>query len=188
VTDEEDWYHETCLDLRIGDTQPEGDEDDDETRVLIPSDTYDGLICSACVKDNEYLRGQAGQEGWMTIERVGDLHRVVGRPVSGDVPADEKGPKRERDEETDGDGVGKRVKLEGMTDGDQVSLAMDDKATSGSLDNAQPVQEASGSSEQPARTSPSDQEPRSKGDIFLADGIRERMSKELDVRASNLLR
>ncbi|WVQ98647.1 hypothetical protein IAU59_005778 [Kwoniella sp. CBS 9459] len=128
----EDWFHESCLNLRpassstnvpepipseqrdtaAGETsdhdpvQPQpanggvatedAEEEDEESSVLIRSESYDGLICSACVKGNEYLRSRAGDTGWIIIEPAssltegdGEKWEVVGK--MGDTEKDKVG-------------------------------------------------------------------------------------------------
>ena len=46
----------------------EDEDEDEEAGVRIPSDTYDGLICAACVSGNSVLKEKAGSDGWMAIE------------------------------------------------------------------------------------------------------------------------
>ncbi|WVN85258.1 uncharacterized protein L203_100403 [Cryptococcus depauperatus CBS 7841] len=56
------------------------DEDiDEESNVLIATDTYDGLICADCVNSNSFLQAQAGKKGWMIIEPVEEGWTVVGK-------------------------------------------------------------------------------------------------------------
>ncbi|UOH81538.1 hypothetical protein LQV05_004209 [Cryptococcus neoformans] len=61
----------------------EGEEEEGEgdEQVLIPSDTYDSLICGECVLSNSFLTSQAGKEGFMIIEPRESSWVVVGRNV-----------------------------------------------------------------------------------------------------------
>ena len=82
----EDWYHESCLNLRTRPAQrlsspdPAIAESDDTVDVdsnisndlpppLMSSSTYDTLICGACVLANETLRRWAGTKGVMMVVR-----------------------------------------------------------------------------------------------------------------------
>ena len=132
----------------------EEEEDEDEERtVLIPSDTYDGLICGQCVRSHELLRDRAGKQGWMRIEpdEGVDGWRVIGRR---DVI---NGLKREPPD--DGNESGKRPRLEpGMDEGKEQDKPKSD------------------SKEEPPRITRKGQ-----GDVFLAHGIREQLKHTLDV-------
>ena len=82
----EDWYHESCLNLRTRPnerhTTPEhlvnesSNVDDGDSNAsndlpspLLPSSTYDSLICGTCVVRNDTLRRWAGTPGIMMIAR-----------------------------------------------------------------------------------------------------------------------
>jgi hypothetical protein len=133
---------------------------------LIPSDTYDGLICSACVEGNQYLKEQRGEPGWMTIVPQGEAYRVIGRPEDNAV-ATEIGAKRERADEEDGQN--KRVKL----NEEEAPSTKAEGADSSCPEDETVKTDLSQSVKAPSGTS--------KGDIFLADGIREKLQAELDV-------
>lgn len=48
--------------------EDENDEDEEESPIL-PSSTYEHLVCRSCVLGSEYLRAAAGHEGWMMVVR-----------------------------------------------------------------------------------------------------------------------
>ncbi|KAF8587623.1 hypothetical protein K439DRAFT_1385634 [Ramaria rubella] len=82
----EDWYHESCLNLR---TRPnerpvspdapaheptdtaevDSNASNDLPSPLLPSSTYDSFICGSCVLANDTLRGWAGTKGIMMVVR-----------------------------------------------------------------------------------------------------------------------
>jgi E3 ubiquitin-protein ligase UBR7 len=139
---------------------------------LIPSDSYDGLICSACGKANDYLKDKGGEEGWMIIEPDGDGYKVVGRPkIEVEDKAEDTGAKRERDEETNEDN--KRVKLDGGAEKDQPDPLSDSSTIIPQADIPQ--------EEGPVETKTSSTSAKGKGDIFLAEGVREKLASTLDV-------
>ena len=57
----------------------EVEEEEEDEQVLIPSDTYDSLICGECVLSNPFLASQAGKEGFMIIEPRESSWVVIGR-------------------------------------------------------------------------------------------------------------
>lgn len=80
----EDWYHESCLNLRTRPSErsltgdpPAGESEDREDidsdvsndlpAPLLPSSTYESLICGTCVLGNETLRKWAGTAGIMMV-------------------------------------------------------------------------------------------------------------------------
>ncbi|ORX39781.1 hypothetical protein BD324DRAFT_667125 [Kockovaella imperatae] len=83
----EDWFHESCLNLSSkkdptvrATTAATEDEDGEEENVLIPSDSYDGLVCAECVRSNTFLSAKMGTLGFMIIEpEVPEGWRVIGR-------------------------------------------------------------------------------------------------------------
>lgn len=176
---QQDWFHESCLDLRIGDRQPEGDEDDDETRVLIPSDSYDGLICAACVDSSDLCRSRAGTRGWMIIEQSSEGPVVIGRDTEGVADVTTTGPqvesnlKREREVEDLSSVKRTKTDAESSTGPDSKSadgLNADQSRTKVPVNTPKPQQQAQVKDRQ------------SKRDVFLAHGIREQLQTELDVR------
>jgi len=144
--------------------------------VLIPSDSYDGLICSACVKGNDYLKDKGGEEGWMIIEPDGDGFKVVGRPgIEVGDEAKDTGAKREREEDLDGEN--KRVKLDDQEGEDQPNPLLE----SGAVNGADSPREEGRIETKPSEPTLSSTTPKGKGDIFLAEGVRERLASTLDV-------
>lgn len=156
----QDWFHESCLNLQPRREAPLDEDEDEEADCLIPSDTYDALICADCVRPHSLLSERAGTSGWMVIvpgEKEGEW-TVVGRAE----PAT-NGSKRAL-EETDLPDA-KKTRVEGSSEQDAVSAAVN--------------------AEVGATTKPEDSAPATErkgaGDIFLANGIRERLGRELDV-------
>jgi E3 ubiquitin-protein ligase UBR7 len=141
----------------------EGDDEDDETRVLIPSDSYDGLICASCVNSSDYVKSKAGKEGWMTIEPDVEGFKVVGR-ISIDT-TEEKGLKRERTDTVEG--PIKKIKTEEGQGVVEEESNRDARKAS--------VEEESDSPPTKVKTG-------GRGDIFLCHGVRDILRSELDVR------
>ena len=90
----EDWYHESCLNLRTRpneraptpdpaanelDDVADGDSNasNDLPPPLLPSSTYDSLICGACVLGNETLRRWAGTVGAMMVVTEADEKQAI---------------------------------------------------------------------------------------------------------------
>lgn len=142
---------------------------------LIPSESYDSLVCGACVRKHPLLARKAGMPGWMIIEpdaASGEM-KVIGRLSDGadpdardkakkeDPSPEESRPQKREAEEDGAERPGKRAKPE---------------EPGGSSDTRS--SEASSATEQHST-------PRGHGDVFLADGIRERLKTELDVSFSS---
>jgi hypothetical protein len=144
---------------------------------LIPSDSYDGLICSACVKGIDYLKDKGGEEGWMIIEPDGDGFKVVGRPeIEVEDEAKAIGAKREREEGLDEEN--KRVKLDGQ-EGDDQPNPLSDSSTG--KPQADLPQEEGRIETKPTEPPTSSTRAKGKGDIFLAEGVRQELANTLDV-------
>ncbi|WVQ71554.1 hypothetical protein IAR50_001093 [Cryptococcus sp. DSM 104548] len=181
----EDWFHESCLNLRLPasiktgsasnqlptpvtatsqsdapppsassvDRQAVEEDDDDEERVLIPSDTYDSLICSACVRSNSFMSGQAGKDGWMIIEPSSSgTWEVVGKSSteSDSKEVDEMKNGKRPLEAVDEDANAKKLKL------DDISVNTSSKEETSTW------------------------KWQGKGDVFLSHGIRENLKSQLD--------
>lgn len=138
---------------------------------MIRSDTYDCLVCAACVRSHPLLSARAGTEGWMMIEPDEQgVWGVVGRPGA-PAPA-ESGLKRAAEDEPNGDDEKKRVKLDG------------DAADDGTHTQDQPQTPVDGDAlAKKEETAAPDAVWRwkGKGDVFLADGVRDQLKSELDV-------
>ncbi|WVQ78008.1 hypothetical protein IAT38_000089 [Cryptococcus sp. DSM 104549] len=195
----EDWLHETCLNLRQplvaaadpiptakpssaaatsdpsvsaptdvppssstptnNDANEEEEEEDDED-VLIPSESYDGVICAQCVQSNPFLRSKAGSKGWMIIEPSEDgAWKVIGREEEVSVEVKEEG------KEEIGDTVAGAKRIREEEDGEEASKKV-------KLDGEAPVEVAPQIQSMP--------EWKGKGDIFLANGIRESLKLTID--------
>jgi hypothetical protein len=115
----------------------------------------------------------------MVIEPEGDGWKVAGRPSDAGDEAQPSGSKRDREEEKNGQN--KRVKLdeEHKTDS-HTSHSPSSKAisTADLPDQKEDTIKIEASSLESTR-------PRGKGDVFLAEDIRERLSATLDVSSSS---
>ncbi|WWC61214.1 uncharacterized protein I303_103794 [Kwoniella dejecticola CBS 10117] len=180
-------------------TGTEEEDDDEESSVLIRSDTYDGLICSSCVMSNDFLRSQAGKEGWMIIEpteNVGwavlgqkrelpqgikkdnstcDGHDSLNRENADGVQTEEENGKRKAEEEdstNDENGqVSKRLRLEKVVP-IPISANGDNTKDAKSI----PEEDFIDGNEKGKITWIW----KGKGDIFLGNGIRESLKDRLD--------
>ena len=182
-----DWFHESCLNLLptsnsgattdqelpqvVAATTEDDDEDDEEKKVLIPSDTYDGLICAACVRGSAFIENRAGTEGWMVIEPRGDgTHEVIGRQDNEDRSPRQAAVEERSDHTKDGDdeiALGQKRPAEEITDENnakKVKLEGDSRASSSvkAEENSQ-------------------WRWKGKGDVFLAHGIRDGLKATLSV-------
>lgn len=213
----EDWFHESCLNLRpslpgsnaditsqtetparaqIEDDAPseakpdpekinEDDEDDEE--VLIKSDTYDGLICAACVSSHDYLRSQAGRTGWMVIEPKDGGWEVLGRP-DGQAPSLRSSSAADVKEANGTDrSAGTDIPLISVKAGVNAKRSIEEVSPSEAEPSASPVDKKAKKEDHPTE-SLALLVLRGKGDVFLADGVRERLKATLPVSpATNCL-
>ncbi|XAO24080.1 hypothetical protein I312_102870 [Cryptococcus bacillisporus CA1280] len=177
----EDWFHETCLNLRqpadtrsnlpqplatdaqfptpatasggassvLATEEGEEEEEEEDEQVLIPSDSYDSLICGECVLSNPFLTSQAGKEGFMIIEPRGSSWAVIGRSIRQDDEAEvglgeKRGPEENKE-------TSKRIKLDDRSDAREGDVSTDNEKRKG------------------------------KGDVFLAHGVRNRLKFQLDM-------
>lgn len=167
--------------------ETEDDEDEDEeAAVLIPSDTYDGLICAGCVQRHPFVRDRAGKDGWMVIEpdESGSSWKVVGRRTS----EEEKKPDVQQEEViADGKpGPGglpetvKRPVEDGGEERDAKRSRLEEGGTAGAL-----VEEGVVKSESTAVPGKpilqGERSSKGAGDVFLSYGIRDQLKASLDV-------
>ncbi|KAG6371256.1 hypothetical protein JVT61DRAFT_9721 [Boletus reticuloceps] len=103
----EDWFHESCLNLRErpppresspdlpdpGDTPAHEDDCSDASLDLPPplisADDYDSFVCAACVSKVPTLRRYAGTTGVITVVR--DVERGSWKRLEGDPSAESQG-------------------------------------------------------------------------------------------------
>lgn len=157
--DSKDWLHESCLNLQPRRTVRVEDDEDEESLCLIPSDTYDGLVCADCVRSSPFIVERAGTESWMVIEPGPEGQFDVIGKVTEAVSA---GAKRERPVEEQ---ESKKVRLEDGTAG----------VVGAEKETGEQGEDIS------RKTEPAER--KGLGDVFLAHGIRDRLAKELDVGA-----
>lgn len=175
----------------------EEDDEDEEQDVLIPSESYDGLICASCVRSHPLLRDKAGTEGWMIIEPNEGAEggfRVVGRreettttkqgEVDGkrDEQGVESGPTKQLHISTP------EVQIEPLAaDESRGKRSRSAEASEGDPEAKRPKLESNGEVESTAAaaaTKTTTTDPwkwKGKGDVFLAFGVREALKNELDV-------
>ncbi|WRT67041.1 uncharacterized protein IL334_004007 [Kwoniella shivajii] len=209
----EDWFHESCLSLRlpsnistrisdlegnpssssasviqdgvaaeIDEEGDDGDDEDEESSVLIRSDSYDGLICSNCVKSNHYLSSQAGKQGWMIIEPhseggwevIGQESNVPGADVTEientkeDTKEDNMKRKAERGNGIEAEPDHKKVKID---NGLSTPITASTERESTSHDDERPDE---------IKNHETRWKWKGTGDIFLANGVREKLKDQLD--------
>jgi E3 ubiquitin-protein ligase UBR7 len=182
----------------------EEDDENEEQDVLIPSESYDGLICAACVKSHPLLRDRAGTEGWMIIEpnQGGEGgFRVVGRReettttkqdeadgkrdergVKGDEHGDKSGRTKELISGTSEEKTDKRLSADESLG--KRSRSEEAEAAGSDAEVKRPKLESNGQVEATATATATVTAPwkwKGKGDVFLAYGVREALKNELDV-------
>lgn len=174
----EDWFHESCLNLQPRREPTEvlqEDEEDEEADCLIPSDSYDGLICAACTKLHPLLLERAGVNGWMVIEpgEQENEWRVVGKAAAGGKrPADE-----------DSDSQAKRARVD-----DEAAPISQPGEVAGSHPQEDEARAAAATEPaEPPQPTPSASSRKGAGDIFLGHGIREKLKAELDIATAAAL-
>ena len=109
--DSQDWFHESCLNLRerppsreptpAPPAQEEGQEADADDGAsdasssglpppLIRAADYDALMCSACVRKIPAVRRVAGSPGVLMVVRSSAVEpwRIIGQPKAADAPVE----------------------------------------------------------------------------------------------------
>ncbi|CAK9786946.1 hypothetical protein CC85DRAFT_286164 [Cutaneotrichosporon oleaginosum] len=193
----EDWFHESCLNLAP--RKPERDtplpEEEEESDSLLPSESYDGLLCAACA-DHPFVAERKGRDGWMVVVPRGDEWVVEGRkegeegsgrarmvekaeePAWGGEAGPALGKKRASEDEGP---AAKRVKVEAP--GQVLTEAVTAEPTV--EPTAEPTAIPTSTVPPPAQATA---EPRrAAGDVFLADGVRDHLKATLsDAEAAAL--
>ena len=184
-------------------TQDEEDDAYDEDGALIPSDTYDGLVCAACVASSSILRDKAGTSGYMMIvPREDDTMEVIGREDenaaasgTGTVPSAATLCEAPRSDANDKAATSTEALMSPDTDqrpaqnGDTSASSGRPKdgpsASASSTESGHGIRSADAEPDKhPVKKRRTDQTElimKGRGDIFLADGIRETLAKELTV-------
>jgi hypothetical protein len=112
----------------------------------------------------------------MTIEPDGDGFKVVGRPnTEVENEAYQTGAKREREEELGEEN--KRVKLDGQKEEEQSDPLSKSSVVTPQADLPQDEGQIETKPSEPTTSSRA----KGKGDIFLAEGVREKLASTLDV-------
>ncbi|KZO90817.1 hypothetical protein CALVIDRAFT_558499 [Calocera viscosa TUFC12733] len=192
----EDWYHESCLNLRerpparsANEPSPSGTDDDaasdvsDLPQALLSEDEYDSLICADCVRKSELLQRWAGTTGVKVVAREKDQEwRVMppGGPANEDV-----------DDETVDVGGSELTSVEAHPAKSEESVKANEEGAGGSgtkrpLDAAEeerPTKKPRSLCHAPSQSpiskrvfNPDDKTPalESAGDVFLLEGWRSR--------------
>ena len=144
------------------------DDEDDEAASLIPSGAYDGLICAGCVRRHAFVNERAGKDGWMMIvpNDEGDGWGVIGRRLEAKEEKDragspEVGEKRYLDNE-EMEETAKRPRLENGVNGIEPTVTVELNAENAVARSFEWTREA-------------------QGDVFLAEGVRDKLKATLDV-------
>jgi len=183
----EDWYHESCLNLRgtsaqiedqpveIEETGSDADSDTDPSRPpprLLASE-YDSLVCHECVLKIPTLKTWAGAPGLMMLVKKrnstpeSSQWEVIGRPVDSETtPADSgtSGAKRKQPDtgqDTENLQAKKQVKLENGRSGVSCQAPEPNSVAQSVLAKADSLSEQQADFE-------------GAGDVFLASGFRDR--------------
>ena len=179
---EKDWLHESCLNLRpstsVTKKQVNGDDEDEdeEIDVLIPSESYDGLICAGCVRSSDLMRDKAGSEGWMIVEpQEGGTWEVIGRRSAEHTASALNGWMDEKENETKEEGAS-------ATAGTTSNVTNEDRKRPTSEDHDAEAKRPRLDNENDLRTNGhASTSWKGKGDIFLAHGVREHLKTTLAV-------
>jgi E3 ubiquitin-protein ligase UBR7 len=217
----EDWYHESCLNLRTRPNErpstpdpPAGESDDvadidsdasnDLLPPLLPSSTYDSLICGTCVLGNETLRRWAGTGNIMMVvaEEGAEIAASVEEggidprwkvlngedDSTGAVTLEKKDRKRERDDgEVDVYGIEERTLKKPRTENDSAIIGSSEESLVSQAEYCTPclappinstAQQVLNRLTKQVSQSPATRETAieliGEGDIFLTEGWRDR--------------
>ena len=148
--------------------ETDDEDEDEEAVVLIPSDTYDALICAGCVREHPFVSDRAGRDGWMTIEpnenKVG--WKVMGRRVDIEEEESDAGETREIS-----NGL-KRSAAENEVEDSPKRRRLDGNEVKGEPTVA------------PIAHPGAPQARKGNGDVFLAYGVRQQLKLTLGVSRS----
>ncbi|KZT25885.1 hypothetical protein NEOLEDRAFT_1132888 [Neolentinus lepideus HHB14362 ss-1] len=193
----EDWFHESCLNLRERPAsralspvkQEDGDASDEEGSLpppLISGEDYDALVCGSCVLEIPTLKRYAGTTGVMMVVRHSDAEpwKVIGQEEDGSAETNVEIDAKTA--EAEGQTGSKRPREEGSADGSNKRLRGSPSAASESKPclaptpnpTAQKIYKCTSANGTDEGKKPSPSEPNfGTGDVFLTEGWRARWCK-----------
>ncbi|EUC58458.1 metaphase-anaphase transition protein (Mlo2), putative [Rhizoctonia solani AG-3 Rhs1AP] len=186
----EDWFHESCLNLRervpprdpdapppTTESDPAADsvEADDASSVssstslppaLLPGDTYETLVCGTCVRKIPTLKRYAGTKGVRMVVPSQDGFKIIGEDWEEQVNVD--------GEEEEGKGAGTKRRASGTGEDEQASKRprADESIPASTSSTTIPNRCTAPPINAQAQTILAD--PTAYGDVFLSEGWRER--------------
>lgn len=161
--------------------------------MLIPSETYDGLICAECVRAAPLVERRAGMPGWMLVEPDGKGFKVVGREEKVQDAARAVHP---QDAAAGGSTTAVKASEDpGRTPDNAIILANESPASSADVDGGStPGKPGLGKraldqawdAPPESKRAKHDWLWKGKGDVFLANGVRQALRSEVSVRVRSM--
>ena len=204
LANSQDWFHESCLNLQPRRTTFANEDEDEEAECLIPSETYDGLVCAKCVESHPFLLEKRGTEGWMTIvpeEKAWVVKGKLEKQPEGDNESKQEQQKAEQGANKETVDTTKGAAEPATATTSAPATDSENRVPNGEESGGKrPLAEDSAPEAKRARVEDAEDEgepPKSQpsapaaplkaaGDIFISHGIRESLSKTLadDVASS----